>query len=260
MRIRAATVVDKPVWLALRRRLRPALGDQQHERDWLQMMEQRGRRTALLCVDAQGGLLGMIEMSQRERMDGFGPGPVTWVDAFHVEQGEGRDAAARRLAGAAADWARARGCRALASDTSLDNQWEQKLHRELGFEEVARKVVYRKVLAAPAAIPEAAPATPGPRPVPVSEVEAGPVELVIDEGGPGWWPGPVRAAIILLGVLSFYFTDVFSGDMFVGVILPIVDVVFVIYLLLLFVGMKYRRRMDTGDRQMELYQAPQDSD
>ena len=48
--------------------------------------------------------------------------------------------------------------------------------------------------------------------------------------------------------------------MFVGVILPIVDVVFVIYLLLLFVGMKYRRRMDTGDRQMELYQAPQDSD
>ena len=48
--------------------------------------------------------------------------------------------------------------------------------------------------------------------------------------------------------------------MFVGVILPIVDVVFVIYLLLLFVGMKYRRRMDTGDRQMKLYQAPQDSD
>jgi len=96
--------------------------------------------------------------------------------------------------------------------------------------------------------------------VPVSEVETDPVELVIDEGGPGWWPGPARAGIIVLGVLAFYFTDVFSGDVFVGVVLPIVDVVFVIYLLMLFVGMKYRRRMDTGDRQLELYQAPNDSD
>ena len=260
MKIRAATVVDKPVWLALRRRLRPTLSDQQHERDWLQMMEQRGRRTTLLCVDAQGGLLGMIEVSQRAQMDGFGAGPLTWIDAFHVEQGEERDAAAQRLADAAAGWAQARGCRALASDTSLDNQWEQKLHRELGFEEVARKVVYRKVLAAPAMTPEAVPATPGPRPVPVSEVETDAVELAIDDGGSGWWPGPVRAGIIVLGILSFYFTDVFSGDAFVGVVLPIVDVVFVIYLLMLFVGMKYRRRMDTGDRQLELYQAPNDSD
>lgn len=260
MKIRAASVVDKPVWLALRRRLRPTLSDQQHERDWQQMMEQRGRRTTLLCVDAQGALLGMIEVSQRGPMDGFGSGPVTWVDVFYVEQGEAREAAAQRLADAAAGWAQARGCRALASDTSLDNQWEQKLHRELGFEEVARKVIYRKVLAAPASTPESPSAAPGPRPVPVSDVEVEQVELVQDDGGSGWWPGAVRAGIFVLGILSLYFTDVFSGDAFVGVVLPIVDVVFVIYLLMLFVGMKYRRRMDTGDRQLGLYQAQNDSD
>lgn len=262
MKIRTATVADKPVWLALRRRLRPTLGDQQHERDWQQMMGERARRATLLCVDAQGGLLGMIEVSQRGPEEGFGAGPLAWIDAFHVEQGEEHAAAARRLADAAAGWGRARGCRALASDTSVDNQWAQKLHRELGFEEVARKVVYRKVLAAPEAAPAPPAAPPGPRPVPVpvSEVPEEGLQPVTDTGVPGWWPGPVRAGIIVLGILSFYFTDVFSGDVFVGVVLPIVDVVFVIYLLLLFVGMKYRRRMDAGDRELELYRAPHDSD
>ena len=70
----------------------------------------------------------------------------------------------------------------------------------------------------------------------------------------------MRAVVIVLGLLSFYFTDVFSGSVFFGVVLPIFDVVFVIYLLMLFVGMKYRRRTDSSDRQLELYQAPRDLD
>ena len=49
MNIRAANITDKPAWLALRRRLRPALSDQQHERGWVQMMEQRSQRMMLLC-------------------------------------------------------------------------------------------------------------------------------------------------------------------------------------------------------------------
>ena len=32
--IRAATIADKPLWLALRRRLLPTLDNPQHERDW----------------------------------------------------------------------------------------------------------------------------------------------------------------------------------------------------------------------------------
>ena len=66
--------------------------------------------------------------------------------------------------------------------------------------------------------------------------------------------------LVAFSLLSFYFTDVFSGSIFLGVVLPIVDVVFVIYLLMLFVGMKYRRRTDSSDRQLELYQAPRDLD
>lgn len=256
MQIRAANIADKPAWLALRRRLRPAASDQQHERDWAQMMEQRGQHMTLLCVDEKGGLLGMIEVSRRAHTDGLGTGPIAYVDAFHVELGEEREATAQRLAEAAAGWAQARGCRVLASDTSLDNQWEQKLHLDLGFEEVARKVVYRRLLAVPAA---ATPAVPDQRPQPVTEAPAGPLAQSTDHD-PGWWPGPVRAAIIVLGILAFYFTDVFSGNIFVGVVLPIVDVLFVIYLLMLFVSMKYRRRTGAGERQLDLYRVSKDGE
>ncbi len=181
--------------------------------------------------------------------------------ALHVEPGEQREMTAQRLADAAAGWAQTRGCRVLASDTSLENQWEQKLHLEFGFEEVARKVVYRRVLAVPAAVPPVVPTSRPAQPLPVTEVHAERVgESQDHDDGPSWWPGSVRVAIIVLGILSFYFTNVFSGNVFVGVVLPIADVLFAIYLLMLLVSMKYRRKSGAGERQLELYQVSKDSE
>lgn len=261
MKIRAANLSDKPAWLALRRRLLPALGDAEHERDWGQMMGERAERTTLLGVDEHGALLGMIEISRRRQMEGFGSGPVAYVDALHVEPGEQREASAQSLAKAAARWAQARGCRELVSDTSLENQWEQKLHLELGFEEVARKVVYRMALTQSTGV-EAADAEQSVRThAPVTPLHANdPVESEIPDDGPVWWPGPVRAAILVLGLVAFYFTDVFSGSVFKGVVLPIVDVVFIIYLMMLFVGMKYRSKTGDSERNIELYQSSNDGE
>lgn len=260
MKIRAATIADKPAWLALRRRQRPALSDRQHESDWVQMMEQRSQRMTLLAVDEQGGSLGMIEVSRRMHSDWLGPGPVAYVEALHVEPGQDRETTAERLTDAAASWAQARGCRMLASDTSIDNQWEQKLHLDLGFEEVARKVVYRRVLRAPATVLTAAGADQTPRPLPVTNLRPPTVPSDGIDEGPGWWPGPGRAVIILLGVLAIYFTNIFSSNIFFGVLLPIVDVLFAIYLLMLFIGMRYRRKTDSGERQLDLYQVSNDSE
>ena len=261
MKIRAANLSDKPAWLALRRRLLPALGDAEHERDWGQMMGERAQRTTLLGVDEHGALLGMIEISRRPQMEGFAFGPVAYVDALHVEPGEQREASAQSLAKAAARWAQAHGCRELASDTSLENQWEQKLHLALGFEEIARKVVYRMALTQAAGVEAADTERPPSAPTAVTTLHASaPVESESPDEGLTWWPGPVRAAIVVLGFISFYFTDVFSGGVFQGVVLPIVDVVFVIYLMMLFVGMKYRSKTRDGERSIDLYQPSNDSD
>jgi aminoglycoside 6'-N-acetyltransferase I len=262
MDIRAINIPDKPAWLVLRRRLMPALSDRDHEHDWNQMMEQRGQRMTLVCAGDEGALLGIIEVARQPNMERLEAGPVARVDTLYVEPGEQREEAAQRLADAAAKWAQARGCRVLVSDTSLDNQWEQKLHRHLGFEEVARKVVYRRTL----------PAAPGygtvteselqlRRPSPVTKLHPErEVPSEVAEEGPAWWPGPVRAAIIVLGLLCFYFTDVFSNNVFQGVVLPIVDFLVIIYLMLAFVGMKYRRRTGADERRIELYQGSNDGE
>jgi aminoglycoside 6'-N-acetyltransferase I len=268
MDVRAINIPDKPAWLVLRRRLLPALSDRDHERDWLQMMEQRGQRMTLVCVGDQGALLGMIEVSRQPSMERLEAGPVAHVNTLYVEPGGQREEAAERLAAAAAKWALARGCRILASDTSLDNQWEQKLHLDLGFEEVARKVVYRKTLSAAPGVDMATDAEPqAPRPSPVTKLHPDGRDRPDREehgdatdDGPAWWPGPVRAAIVVLGILCFYFTDVFSNNVFFGVVLPIVDLVFVIYLMFLFVDMKYRRRTGADERRIELYQGPNDGE
>ena len=52
----------------------------------------------------------------------------------------------------------------------------------------------------------------------------------------------------------------FSSNVLFGVVLPIVDVVFVIYLMLLFVSIKYRRRTGADERRIELFQASNDSE
>jgi aminoglycoside 6'-N-acetyltransferase I len=216
----------------------------------------------LVCAGDGGALLGLLEVSRQPGTRPMDSGPVGYVNTFYVEPGEWREEAAQRLADAGARWAQARGCRSLASDTSLDNQWEQKLHLDLGFEEVARKVVYRKTLSAAAdADTLSGSDVQAPRAAPVTKLhpQRAPEAEVSDEA-PGWWPGPVRAFVIVLGILCFYFTDVFSNNVLFGVVLPIVDVVFVIYLMLLFVSMKYRRRTGVGERQIELFQASNDSE
>jgi aminoglycoside 6'-N-acetyltransferase I len=46
----------------------------------------------------------------------------------------------------AEDWARAQGCREMASDALIDNEGSQRAHEALGFDVVDRCVHFRKVL------------------------------------------------------------------------------------------------------------------
>jgi aminoglycoside 6'-N-acetyltransferase I len=47
---------------------------------------------------------------------------------------------------AAEDWARAQGCREMASDTDIENKLSQRMHEASGFTLAARAILYRKFL------------------------------------------------------------------------------------------------------------------
>jgi aminoglycoside 6'-N-acetyltransferase I len=53
---------------------------------------------------------------------------------------------ADRLVDAAEQWARARGCREMASDSLVENRAGQAAHRAVGYEETERHVCFRKRL------------------------------------------------------------------------------------------------------------------
>ena len=65
-----------------------------------------------------------------------------FVEGVYVAPGWRRRGVARALFEAIGDWARARGCRELASDALLDNVASQQAHRALGFRETERVVYF----------------------------------------------------------------------------------------------------------------------
>jgi aminoglycoside 6'-N-acetyltransferase I len=103
--------------------------------------------TMLVAEDEAGALTGFVAAGLRSHADGCNPErPVGFVEGWFVREpfrGQGIGAALIR---AAEDWARAQGCREMASDALVDNQPSLDAHRALGFEVVDRCVHFRKDL------------------------------------------------------------------------------------------------------------------
>ncbi|MDX1431618.1 MAG: GNAT family N-acetyltransferase [Gammaproteobacteria bacterium] len=275
MKVRAVNLADKPAWLGMRRRLRPGEDEAIQERDWRRVIEQRAEHAALLALGDDDAVIGVIEVSRRAPRPGSAAGAAGHIDLLHIEQGHPREAVARRLLDAAAAWAQSRGCRELATEIDTDNHWDQKLTEQLGFEVVSRYVRYRRFIEPAAASVEtndtSVPAPPHMPPevavLPVAPAK--PVRQPLDEpdedeDAPNalahWRARAPHVVLCVLGLVGFYFTDIWGGGVFTGVVLPFVDVIFVIYVLTLIVMIKYRRRTDTDDRALSLFDAVKNHD
>jgi aminoglycoside 6'-N-acetyltransferase I len=103
--------------------------------------------TILVAATDTGELIGFVEAGLRSHADGCNPKvPVGFVEGWFVAELYRKKGVGAKLLFAAEDWARARGCIEMASDTWLDNETSQQAHEALGFEVVDRCVHYRKSL------------------------------------------------------------------------------------------------------------------
>ncbi|MDB4998653.1 MAG: GCN5-related N-acetyltransferase [Myxococcaceae bacterium] len=101
----------------------------------------------LLVAEAAGSVVGFIEVGLRSHADGCDPmHPVGFVEGWYVVPEHRGQSVGRALMVAAEEWARAQGCREMASDTWLDNEPSQRAHEALGFEVVDRCVNFKKPL------------------------------------------------------------------------------------------------------------------
>jgi aminoglycoside 6'-N-acetyltransferase I len=147
IRIERCTSLDQPGWLDMRLKLWPDAGEDDHRGYMAMSLAQPERYVQLVACDGRGVPMGFIEGSIRsDYVNGTESSPVGFVEGVYVAPEWRRRGVARTLFDAVADWARARGCRELASDALIDNEISQRAHRSLGFRETERVVYFTRRL------------------------------------------------------------------------------------------------------------------
>jgi aminoglycoside 6'-N-acetyltransferase I len=148
--VRVAELDDVPSIAEMFHSLWPSASAEEHAPEIASVLKARGERSSdeiLLAADAQGRLLGFVEVNLRSHADGCDPKqPVAYIEGWYVVPEFRRRRVGALLIAAAEDWGRGRGCIEMASDTWLDNLNSQSAHEALGFEIVDRCVHYRKSL------------------------------------------------------------------------------------------------------------------
>lgn len=145
MDVREYRPADLAEWLRMRRALFPDIAEADEAADaaeWLARLD----AIVLVVARPNGKLAGFAELGTRPYADGCDTSPVAYLEGWYVDPDVRRSGVGAALVRAGEAWARARGCREMASDALLQNTTSQQAHEALGFQEVERAVHYRKSL------------------------------------------------------------------------------------------------------------------
>ena len=145
MTIREILERDRDEWVRLREALWPgSLSD--HETETRTYFEERLKAPIVFVAEADGRLVGFLELDYRKYAPGCSSSPVPFIEGWYVEpalQGRG---IGRALVEAAETRARADGHHEIASDAELENTDGIAAHLAAGYEEVERIVCFRRSL------------------------------------------------------------------------------------------------------------------
>lgn len=141
------TSLDQDGWLPLRQALWPDCPVDEHLAEMRSLLLAPDRYAQFVAYDADGRAAGFAEAALRtDYVNGTDSSPVAFLEGIYVVPGQRRKGWGRALVEAVTAWARASGCRELASDALLDNEASHRMHRALGFEETERVVFFRRAL------------------------------------------------------------------------------------------------------------------
>jgi len=143
--IREIVESDRGDWVRLREALWPgSLSD--HDAETRRYFEKRPKAPIIFVAEADGRLVGFLELDYRQYAPGCRSSPVPFIEGWYVEPARQGRGIGRALVEAAEAHARAAGDHEIASDAELENSEGVAAHRALGYEEVERIVCFRRSL------------------------------------------------------------------------------------------------------------------
>lgn len=146
MTVRQASNLDLSEWLHLQRALWPDVAVHQHVLEMDAMLREDGRAVVFVAAGEEDCMDGFAEITLATQFNSVRFTTVARVEGWYVRPEARGRGIGRMLMGAAEAWARERACDELLSDTTHDNMLSQQIHARLGFGEVERVVLLRKVL------------------------------------------------------------------------------------------------------------------
>ena len=145
MTIREIVEGDRGQWVRLRDALWPgSLSD--HDAETRAYFEKRSKAPIIFVAEADGRLIGFLELDYRKYAPGCRSSPVPFIEGWYVEPALQRRGIGRALVEAAEAHARAAGHHEMASDAELENTDSLAAHLALGYEQVERIVCFRRSL------------------------------------------------------------------------------------------------------------------
>ncbi|MCA9290827.1 MAG: GNAT family N-acetyltransferase [Phycisphaerales bacterium] len=142
--IRRPTLDDRDEWMRLRRALWPDCDPPTCLEEMRTILAATDQLALLAFVDDRA--VGFAEFSIHPHAPGCHTMSVGYLEGWWVDVDHRRTGVGGVLVRRGEDWARAMGCREMASDTWIENVGSDAAHRALGFEETDRLIHYRRTL------------------------------------------------------------------------------------------------------------------
>jgi len=143
--VRRVLASDQAEWFRMRRLLWPDAPADDLSQEMASMLTDP-RTPVFVAEREEGGLGGFLEAGTRPYVDGCDTSPVGYIEGWFVDEDLRRLEVGRALVEAAESWARGRGLREMASDTSIANKIGLMAHLALGYQEKERLIHFAKLL------------------------------------------------------------------------------------------------------------------
>jgi aminoglycoside 6'-N-acetyltransferase I len=132
-------------WFRMRKALWPECPEGRLRAEMATILADESQAVFVAVRDC-GGLGGFVEVSIHPHALGCETQHVGYLEGWWVDADLRRSGVGRELVTAAEEWARAKGCREMASDTDVGNDASISAHAALGYQQVGRVIPFTKRL------------------------------------------------------------------------------------------------------------------